>query len=304
MLDPLGSAPAALPPSRLRLAWLDRRPAALGNQVLASYLAAALTHALRQAPPGRPWRHTLFVLGAERLPGDMLDRLARRLRDGARRAGAGLPVAPGARPGAAGARQRGGGVHAAGQRRRRQGGGEQIGTEHRFVVSQLTETVGTSVTDTTGGLLHQHGRHARTRSRTRPRSADTAGRSRGRGTSHGGGFAPFGRGHRLGQPGPQRLARAVGLGGRSPRASTPARPGAGAPPGRSGPATRWPPGRAAVPRVPGRAARAAAATAQRGAAHLRRAGRPAGGAGRRQPGHRRAAHGHPLTLDEAGREPG
>ena len=38
---------------------------------------------------------------------------------------------------------------------------EQIGTEYRFVVSQLTDTVGASLTDTDRRLLHQYGRHVR-----------------------------------------------------------------------------------------------------------------------------------------------
>ena len=191
VLAPLGSAPVTLPPSRLRLAWLDRRSAALGNRVLASYLAAALTHALRQAPPGRPWLQTLFVLGAERLPGDMLDRLA----DACETARAGLVLGYRSLP--AHVRERLGRGSAAvafmrlGNADDARVAAEQIGTEHRFVVSQLTQTLGTSVTATTGDSYTSTVGTAD--SVTDSASVtDTAGRSRGRGTSHGGGFAPFG----------------------------------------------------------------------------------------------------------------
>jgi hypothetical protein len=189
-LAPLGTAPAALPPSRLRLAWLDRRAAALGNRMLASYLTAALTHALRQAPPGRPWQQTLFVLGAERLPGDMLDRLA----DACETARGGLVLGYRSLP--AHVRERLGRGSAAvafmrlGNADDARAAAEQIGTEHRFVVSQLTQTLGTSVTVTTGDSYTSTVGTAD--SVTDSASVtDTAGRSRGRGTSHGGGFAPF-----------------------------------------------------------------------------------------------------------------
>jgi hypothetical protein len=57
---------------------------------------------------------------------------------------------------------------------------EQIGTEHRFVLSQLTETVGTSVTDTTGVSYT---------STVGASSAETAGRSDSESTSRGGGYS-------------------------------------------------------------------------------------------------------------------
>ena len=191
VLEPLGRARAALPPSRLRLAWLDRRSAALGNQVLASYLTAALTHALRQAPPGRPWQQTLFVLGAERLPGDGLDRLA----DACESARAGLVL--GYRSIPAHVRERLGRGSAAvafmrlGNAEDARVAAEQIGTEHRFVVSQLTQTLGTSVTATTGDSYTSTVGTAD--SLTDSASVtDTAGRSAGRGTSYGGALAPLG----------------------------------------------------------------------------------------------------------------
>ena len=67
---------------------------------------------------------------------------------------------------------------------------EQIGTEHRFVLSQLTDTVGASVTDTTGGsytsTVGTSDSLAQTSSVT-----DTSGRSRGRGTSRDSSFLPL-----------------------------------------------------------------------------------------------------------------
>jgi hypothetical protein len=119
--------------------------------VLGTYLAVALTHALRGAPPGRPWQHTLFVLGAERLRGDVLDRLC----DACESTGTGLVLAYRTIPPQV--RQRLGRGNAAvaymrlGNAEDARAASEQLGAEHRFVLSQLTETVGVSVTDTTAG---------------------------------------------------------------------------------------------------------------------------------------------------------
>jgi hypothetical protein len=57
--------------------------------VFGTYLAVALTHALREANPGPPWQHTLFVLDADLLRGDTLDRLC----DACESAGSGLVLA-------------------------------------------------------------------------------------------------------------------------------------------------------------------------------------------------------------------
>ena len=191
VLEPLGGAPASLPPSMLRLAWLDRRAGAVGNEVLGSYLTVALTHALRQAPAGRPWQQTLFVLGAERLRPEVLDRLA----DACEVSRAGLVV--GYRSIPAHVRDRLGRGNAAvafmrlGNAQDARVAAEQIGTEHRFVVSQLTQTIGTSVTETTGDSYTSTVGTAD--SVTDSASVtDTTGASRGRGRSHGGSFAPFG----------------------------------------------------------------------------------------------------------------
>jgi hypothetical protein len=191
VLAPLAAAPAALPPSRLRLAWLDRRAGAVGNRVLGCYLAAALTHALRQAPAGPPWQQAIFVLGAERLPGDVLDRLA----DACEVTGAGLVL--GYRSIPAHVRDRLGRGNSAlafmrlGNAQDARVAAEQIGTEHRFVLSQLTQTVGTSVTATAGDSYTSTVGTAD--SVTGSASVtDTSGRSGGRGRSHAVSFAPFG----------------------------------------------------------------------------------------------------------------
>ena len=121
----------------------------MGSKVLGTYLTVALTHLLRDTEPGQPWQHTLFVLGADKLRGDVLDRLS----DACERSATGLVLAyRGISPQV---RQRLGRGNAAvafmrlGNAEEAKAASEQIGTEHRFVLSQLTETIGVSVTDTT-----------------------------------------------------------------------------------------------------------------------------------------------------------
>jgi hypothetical protein len=148
-LAPIGTAPAARPRSPLRVVALGRRVGVLGGRVLGTYLAVALTHALRETPPAQPWQHTVFLLGADRLRGDTLDRLC----DACETSGTGLVLAYRSIPphvrsrlgrgNAAVAFMRLGNVEDA------KAASEQIGSEHRFVLSQLTETIGVSVTDTT-----------------------------------------------------------------------------------------------------------------------------------------------------------
>jgi hypothetical protein len=141
---------AGLQRSRLRVVALDKRVGMLSAKILGSFVITALTHLLSQAQPGRPWQHTLFLLGAERLRDDVLDRLA----DACETARSGLVL--GYRSIPPQVRQRIGRGNAAvafmrlGNAEDAKAASEQIGTEHRFVLSQLTETIGTSVTDTTG----------------------------------------------------------------------------------------------------------------------------------------------------------
>jgi hypothetical protein len=189
-LQTLATDLTSRPQSRLRVAWLDRRSAATGNGVLAAYLAIALTAVLRQAPAAPRWRQTVVVLGAQRLPGDVLDRLC----DAAEIAGAGLVLAYRGIP--QHVRERLGRGDAAvgfmrlGNAEDARLAAEQIGTEHRFVISQLTDTVSASVTDTIGVSYTSS---AGTSDSLTDSSSLTAsiGRSQGRGRSRHGTFAPF-----------------------------------------------------------------------------------------------------------------
>ncbi|MEP7024560.1 MAG: hypothetical protein ABJB47_12325, partial [Actinomycetota bacterium] len=88
-LADLATEPVRLDPSRLRVAWLDRRAGAFGNQVIGTYLTAAMTHTLRQAPAGQRWDHTLCVLGADKLRAEVLDGLC----DACEMSGTGLVLA-------------------------------------------------------------------------------------------------------------------------------------------------------------------------------------------------------------------
>ena len=148
-LAAVGTALVPLPRSALRVVALGQRVGAVGSKVLGAYLTVALTHLLREAQPGRPGQHTLFVLGADKLRGDALDRLS----DVCERSATGLVLAYRSIP--PHVRQRLGRGNAAvafmrlGNAEDAKAASEQLGTEHRFVLSQLTETVGVSVTDTT-----------------------------------------------------------------------------------------------------------------------------------------------------------
>jgi hypothetical protein len=145
-----GSEPVPLPRSRLRVVAIDQRVGPLSARLLGSFVVTALTHLLGQGQPGQPWQHTLYLLGAERLRDDVLDRLT----DVCENSRAGLVLAYRSVPQQV--RQRIGRGNACvafmrlGNAEDAKAAAEQIGTEHRFVLSQLTETVGTSVTDTTG----------------------------------------------------------------------------------------------------------------------------------------------------------
>jgi len=189
-LDLLGSAPVNLPPSRLRVAWLDRRSGVLGNKMLGTYLTVALTHLLRQAPAGRRWDHTLCVLGAERLGGVVIDRLC----DACETSGTGLVLAYRSIPAPVKERLGRGGAAVAfmrlGNAEDAKVASEQIGTEHRFVLSQLTDTVGDSLTDTMGDSYTSTVGTADSVSDSASVSL-TTGRSTGRGRSRHGAFAPF-----------------------------------------------------------------------------------------------------------------
>jgi hypothetical protein len=148
-LAAVGTAPVPLPASALRVVAVSQQAGSVEAKVLAAYLAVGLTRTLRGARPGRPWQHTIFVLGADRLRGDTLDRLS----DACESTGTGLVL--GYRSVLPHVKQRLGRGNAAvafmrlGNAEDAKAASEQLGSEHRFVLSQLTETIGLSVTDTT-----------------------------------------------------------------------------------------------------------------------------------------------------------
>ena len=153
-LAEVGREPADRPRGRLRVVAIDKRVGPLSAKLLGSFVVTTLTHLAGRVPAaGGPtsWRQTLIVTGAERLRDDVLDRLT----DACETARFGLVLAYRSMPPPV--RQRIGRGNAAvafmrlGNAEEAKAASEQIGTEHRFVVSQLTETVGTSVTDTLGG---------------------------------------------------------------------------------------------------------------------------------------------------------
>jgi hypothetical protein len=152
-LSEAGREPVDRPRGRLRVIAVDQRASALSAKLLGSFVITTLTHLVGRLPAGggpASWRHTLVVLGAERLRDDVLDRLT----DACETTRSGLVLAYRTVP--AQVRQRIGRGNAAvafmrlGNAEEAKAASEQIGSEHRFVVSQLTETVGTSVTDTGG----------------------------------------------------------------------------------------------------------------------------------------------------------
>jgi hypothetical protein len=189
-LDGLGTALAPASRSRLRVVAMDSGAGVAARTVLSTYVVAALTAVIRRAPAGAPWQHTVFLLGAEKLRGDVLDRLA----DVCAVSRTGLVI--GYRSIPASVRERLGRGNAAiafmrlGNAADAKAASEQIGTEHRFVLSQLTDTVGTSVTDTTGGSYTSTVGTSDSLGQTSS-VTDTSGRSRGRGASRDSSFLPL-----------------------------------------------------------------------------------------------------------------
>jgi hypothetical protein len=143
--------PAAPARSALRVIAAGRRVGAAEGKVLGTYLAAALTHALRGTRQGPPWQHTLFVLAADRLGDDTLDRLC----DACESTGTGLVLAFRAISPSVRARLGRGnaavGYMRLGSAQDAKAASEQLGTGYTVVLPQLTETIGASVTDTTAG---------------------------------------------------------------------------------------------------------------------------------------------------------
>ncbi|WP_235018247.1 hypothetical protein [Thermomonospora echinospora] len=142
-LERLGAEPVRLPPSRLHVVSLDRRAGVLTNRVLGTYVATALTHRIRNSPPARRWEHTMFLCGAEKLRGDVLDRLI----DACETTGTGLVLLYRSIPPHVRERlgRRG---HAAvgfmrlGNAEDARVAAEHIGTGRRLLVAEITDTAG------------------------------------------------------------------------------------------------------------------------------------------------------------------
>jgi hypothetical protein len=186
VLDRLGRDPAPVPPSRLRVVAPEPGGGALGNGVLAAYVTVALTHLLRQARPGRPWRHTVCLAGAQVLPGELIDRLAgacEATRTGLVVAYRSIPPHVAQRLGRGNAALA---VMRLGNAEDAKAASEQIGSQHRFVLSQLTDTVGASVSDTAGDSYTSTVGTAQSVSVARTRS-QSSGRSQGRSRARPGG---------------------------------------------------------------------------------------------------------------------
>ncbi len=144
--------PGDLPSIRspLRVLALDQR-AEVRDQVFDSYLALILAQPPGTARSRSPWQHALFVFGADRLRGDVIDRLCEACQG----TGTGLVLAYHAMPAHVRHRLgRGNSVLAfmrlAGAEDAKEAG-EQLGIEHRFVLGQLTEAAGFLVTDGPAG---------------------------------------------------------------------------------------------------------------------------------------------------------
>jgi hypothetical protein len=166
----------------------------MGNKVLGTYMTVALAHMLRQAPAAtaaRRWQRTLCVLGAERLAGEVLDRLC----DACEISGTGLVMAYRSLPGHVIQRLGRGNAAVAfmrlGNAQDAKAASEQIGTEHRFVLSQLTDTVGASLTDT-GGDSYTSTVGTADSLADSVSVNESSGRSQSRGRSRAGGAGPFG----------------------------------------------------------------------------------------------------------------
>jgi hypothetical protein len=149
-----GTEPARLPRGRLRVIAVDRRASPQSAAILGSFVVTALTQLIGRMPAGpgpASWRHPLFLLGAERLRDDVLDRFT----DACEAGKSGLVLAYRSMP--PHVRQRIGRGNAVtafmrlGNAEDAKAASEQLGMAYRFVLSQLTETVGESVTDTFGG---------------------------------------------------------------------------------------------------------------------------------------------------------
>ena len=147
-LERLASEPVRLPPSRLHVVSMDRRAGVLTNRVLGTFVTTALTHRIRESPPAGRWEHTLFLCGAEKLRGDVLDRLI----DACEAAGTGLVLLYRSIPGHVRERlgRRG---HAAvgfmrlGNPEDARIAAEHIGADQPLLVAEITESAGEALAE-------------------------------------------------------------------------------------------------------------------------------------------------------------
>ncbi|QFG22030.1 hypothetical protein [Actinomadura sp. WMMB 499] len=150
-LERLAAEPVALPPSRLHVVSMDRRAGVLTNRVLGTYVTTALTHRVRESPPGGRWDHTLFLCGAEKMRGDVLDRLI----DACEATGTGLVLMYRSIPRHVRERlgRRG---HAAvgfmrlGNPEDARVAAEHIGTDKPLIVAEITDSAGETLFDVAG----------------------------------------------------------------------------------------------------------------------------------------------------------
>ena len=163
-LETLGTDAGWVPPSRLWVVTMDRRAGVLTNRVLGTYVTAALTHRLRECErAARPWDHTLFVCGADKLRGDVLDRLI----DACEATGTGLVLMYRSIP--PHVKERLGRGHAAvgfmrlGNAEDARTAAQHIGTRHRLTVAELTDSVGDAVGESLGESYTSTVNSARTR---------------------------------------------------------------------------------------------------------------------------------------------
>lgn len=134
----------------LKVFALDRRAAAVANEMLRAFLISAYTVLVNQVEPVQPWRRSIVVCGAERVTAGALTRLV----DACASAKVGLVLMY---QSADETQQKLIGRGNAAVVFMRLGtlgdatfASEFLGTRYEFVLSQITETVGESITDTTG----------------------------------------------------------------------------------------------------------------------------------------------------------
>jgi hypothetical protein len=149
-LEPVGSDPVPLPPSALHVVSLNRRSGVLTNRVLGTYVITSLIHGLRTGDQPERWNHTLFLCGAEKVRGDVLDRLT----DACESTGTGLVLLFRSIPKPV--RQRLGRGHAAvgfmrlGNAEDARAAAAHIGADESLVMAGVTEAAGDVLADVAG----------------------------------------------------------------------------------------------------------------------------------------------------------